>query len=990
MKKNLPIYTMLLSAIIASTAVATTAPEVIEKRSMLINDTAYIPPQCYTRTEDKGGKLHNPCYVCHARSMQPNYTNDYDLQLEYSFPEAATVNPWTNLFEDRRGRIAEISDETIRHYVRTDNYLTKDGSIKLQATLKDLPQEWDFDGDNSWDGYTPDCYFNFDAQGFDQTPTGEYTGWRAFGYHPLPSTFWPTNGAADDVMIRLPEAFRTDAENRFSYEVYAVNLAVVESVITKKDIAIPTTDEAKFGVDLNQNGKLDITTKIVFSWPATATKNMSYVGMAKQELENKKIQLVAGLFPKGTEFLHSVRYLDSHQQGEVTAAPRMKELRYMKKRTWQTYADLEEAALSEMKERDDFPDRVSQFIGNMEQGVNNGNGWILQGFIEDSKGELRPQTYEETVFCVGCHGGLGTTTDSTFSYARKLSDKGQNYGWLHWDPKYLVDLQEPKTELRGSGVFYEYSYYLMYNGSGNEFRSNDEVEKKYISSDGSLNQQELLALQEDVSRLLLPSNARAMTMNKAYKTIVEDQDYILGRDVNITPLDNVHKKVEQDLPTGISKATSPVRFGNHFGLTTAASELGANQQEKVAAVLGDSMGGPDGTKYDVNWQGIMRKSSYSSSIKGTQMLFPDRFTLPTRPIIPAMGNESCERCHREISGNAPKVHNRLTKDGHNRMTQISPDGKNIAFVSNRSGVDQIYLMEVGGAKQITTGSMSHSWPSWKNDSSKLLYVGLDETTGQYAIKEYDFAQRQENVLLQSKQKLDRPVYHPTKDIVAYAALTGNNWDLWLLNEERKRIRLTTAEDMDSNPLWSPDGNVIAYKIAPVGEYGLTGQNFLTFENGYKSPTIHVWDGPESVQMNQWSPDGSKITYTAEIISNSSGNERVSYVAMVSDLHLKDGKATAKNTKILSKGETLGDRGPVFSPDGKNILFWSWNRNFTAGLWLYDTVTDSVTPVNHKGEAMYPQWLSNNTFVFEAKDGDKAQLQISRLNTKGVAEKLALQ
>ena len=34
------------------------------------------------------------------------------------------------------------------------------------------------------------------------------SGWVAFNYKPLPSTFWPTNGSTDDVMIRLSEKFQ--------------------------------------------------------------------------------------------------------------------------------------------------------------------------------------------------------------------------------------------------------------------------------------------------------------------------------------------------------------------------------------------------------------------------------------------------------------------------------------------------------------------------------------------------------------------------------------------------------------------------------------------------------------------------------------------------------------------------------------------------------------------------------------------------------------
>lgn len=67
------------------------------------NRTAYIPSQCYTKTTDSGGRVFNPCYVCHTRGRLPNYLDDSDLQSTYSFPAAALENPWHILRVARRG-----------------------------------------------------------------------------------------------------------------------------------------------------------------------------------------------------------------------------------------------------------------------------------------------------------------------------------------------------------------------------------------------------------------------------------------------------------------------------------------------------------------------------------------------------------------------------------------------------------------------------------------------------------------------------------------------------------------------------------------------------------------------------------------------------------------------------------------------------------------------------------------------------------------------
>ena len=441
---------------------------------------AYITSMCYTKTQDiPGGAVSNPCYSCHTKGKLPNYYNDTNLQAEYLFPAKVMTNPFLNLFKDRSAQVAQISDDAILEYIRKSNYFDDEGSIAL---AKDLPSDWE--------GYRPDCYFNFDEDGFDRDRNNAYTRWRAFRYYPFLGTFWPTNGSTDDVLIRLDEGFAQDEKGSFDLQTYKINLAIVESLVKQKDIDLhESVDESLYGVDLNQNGSLDISDKVRIS----TYDKMSYIGRAKQLLAEKKIHLAPGLFPENTEFLHSVRYLDWDEKSDhVGMSKRMKELRYAKKYAWSTYSEIERAAGAEAKEAlangtdESF---IADFRGDYEHGLKNEISWVYQGFIEDKKGALRPQTHEETIGCMGCHSHLGATTDSTFAFARKFEgiDKGAvDYGWNHWSQKSLAGVKEPRVEYMNKGLQYEYSFYLQNNHSGNEFRNNDEVKAKFFESNGSI------------------------------------------------------------------------------------------------------------------------------------------------------------------------------------------------------------------------------------------------------------------------------------------------------------------------------------------------------------------------------------------------------------------------------------------------------------------------------------------------------------------------
>ncbi|MFC3105293.1 hypothetical protein ACFOSU_15535 [Salinisphaera aquimarina] len=521
--------------------------------------TAYVPPQCYTKTTLADGSAANTCYSCHTNGRKPNFINDTDLQLAYDFANpmrtARKGNPWTNLFVDRSDVVAAVSDADILAYVRESNYRGPDGDIALADRLTRVPKGWDANRDGHWSGFVPDVGFDFDNAGFDHAANGDYTGWRAYAYTPLPGSFLPTNGSFDDVLIRLPEAFRQGASGQFDADIYALNFAIVESVVKQRDVPIDPVDENDVGVDLNRDGRLDQARQVTFDWAPREGRDMSWVGRARSD----NAKLAAGLFPKGTEFIHTLRYLDVNDDGKVVRGARMKELRYARKQSWFTYSDLRQKDFLDAKEAHDFPNRPERFRGDVEHGLANGVGWVYQGFIEDARGDLRPQTFAETTSCMGCHGGVGATTDSTFSFARKLDASTPGHGWTWWDQRPVASLPEP---LLADGRP-EYATYLKINHAGDEFRSNFEIIDRFFNADGSLKQSELNALKTRIGALVLPSADRATSLDKAYRAIVREQSFEQGRAAHVQPMPNVYRQVLAGQSTGIDK---PLVVGHDSGL----------------------------------------------------------------------------------------------------------------------------------------------------------------------------------------------------------------------------------------------------------------------------------------------------------------------------------------------------------------------------------------------------------------------------------------
>jgi dipeptidyl aminopeptidase/acylaminoacyl peptidase len=224
--------------------------------------------------------------------------------------------------------------------------------------------------------------------------------------------------------------------------------------------------------------------------------------------------------------------------------------------------------------------------------------------------------------------------------------------------------------------------------------------------------------------------------------------------------------------------------------------------------------------------------------------------------------------------------------------QWSPDSKRIAFVSDRDGKRQLYMIAPNGgeALQLTTLETGVNGFAWSSDGRRIAFTAADPETkarkdrkekyGEFEVvqDDYIFAHLwMIDVPADVKEKKIEPArltngsdysvnafsWSPDSSRIAFSAaknpdisMSGTN-DVYVLTVADKSIkRIVDARGPDSNPVWSPDGQQLAYQTA-------NGREFYYYTNSYiavipaagGTARVLTESFDESPGLLDWSPDG---------------------------------------------------------------------------------------------------------------------------------------
>ena len=265
----------------------------------------------------------------------------------------------------------------------------------------------------------------------------------------------------------------------------------------------------------------------------------------------------------------------------------------------------------------------------------------------------------------------------------------------------------------------------------------------------------------------------------------------------------------------------------------------------------------------------------------------------------------------------------------------------IAFVSDRDGNDEIYVMNAGGSGQtrVTTNPADDRDPASSPNGAKIAFSSTRDGNDEIYVMNADGSGL---MRVTNNPADDRdPAWSPDGTKIAFDSDRSGTTEIYVMNADGSgQTRLTNNADATFTPAWSPDGTKIA---------------FATFRNGGNA-VIYVMNANGSGQTQvtsaglgccfgddepNWSPDGKKIAFDSN--RDSVLGDRDIYVVNAGGPGLDAGLARVTNN--------FGDDAePSWSPDGTKIAFASQDQIF-----VMNPDGSGQTPRTSSGDNFDPDW-----------------------------------
>ncbi len=208
------------------------------------------------------------------------------------------------------------------------------------------------------------------------------------------------------------------------------------------------------------------------------------------------------------------------------------------------------------------------------------------------------------------------------------------------------------------------------------------------------------------------------------------------------------------------------------------------------------------------------------------------------------------------------------------LLTLDEDGLPQVEITEVTGDRELLRTNLDGTEQfLTENNVPDQSPAWSPDGNQIAFVS--ELTGDYEIHVMDADGSDVRQLTASPREDWQPSWSPDGKHIVFTSVRTGDWEIYVMDSDGANVhQLTERPGVDWTPDWSPDGQQIVF-----ASNGIPGVIEVADEAVLDKPETTPWDiyvmNPDGSSVKRltddpgndieptWSPDGKYIAFASD-------------------------------------------------------------------------------------------------------------------------------